>query len=24
VLHFNLTPELFDKLNEAASSVRGK
>jgi shikimate 5-dehydrogenase len=24
VLHFDLTPELFDKLNEAASSVRGK
>ena len=22
VLHFDLTPELFDKLNEAASSVR--
>ena len=24
VLHFDLTPALFDKLNEAASSVRGK
>ncbi len=24
VLHFDLTPTLFDKLNEAASSVRGK
>ena len=24
VLHFDLTPSLFDKLNEAASSVRGK
>jgi len=24
VLHFDLTPELFNKLNEAASSVRGK
>ncbi len=24
VLHFELTPQLFDKLNEAASSVRGK
>jgi shikimate dehydrogenase len=24
VLHFDLTPELFDRLNEAASSVRGK
>jgi shikimate 5-dehydrogenase len=24
VLHFELTPALFDKLNEAASSVRGK
>jgi shikimate dehydrogenase len=24
VLHFNLTPELFDRLNQAASSVRGK
>ena len=23
VLHFDLTPELFDKLNQAASSVRG-
>jgi shikimate 5-dehydrogenase len=24
VLHFDLTPALFDKLNEAASTVRGK
>ncbi|MEO8355489.1 MAG: shikimate dehydrogenase [Chloroflexota bacterium] len=24
VLHFDLTPDLFEKLNEAASSVRGK
>lgn len=24
VLHFDLTPELFDRLNEAASTVRGK
>jgi shikimate dehydrogenase len=24
VLHFDLTPELFDKLNQAASTVRGK
>lgn len=24
VLHFDLTPDLFDKLNKAASSVRGK
>jgi shikimate dehydrogenase len=24
VLHFDLTPSMFDKLNEAASSVRGK
>jgi shikimate 5-dehydrogenase len=24
VLHFDLTPSLFDKLNEAASTVRGK
>ena len=24
VLHFDLTPSLFDQLNEAASTVRGK
>jgi shikimate dehydrogenase len=24
VMHFNLTPELFDQMNQAASSVRGK